>query len=157
MNQITGDDLQEVLPASVQLIALPGVELEQEHLRWDDLLEEYRGQTTTHTPNADELISLVFTSGTTGVPKGVMQTHASNVLPTQRFLEFFNLGNDPQFISYLPLSHIAERHLVEASSLVTGGQVNFNENLTMLLRDLAYTQRRLFSLARHGFGSRFNR
>ena len=137
-------NFQAILPASVQLIALPGVELEQEHLRWEDLLEEYRGQTTTHIPSADELISLVFTSGTTGVPKGVMQTHTSNVLPTQRFLDFFNLGNDPKFISYLPLSHIAERQLVEAASLVTGGQVNFNENLTTLLRDLAYTKPAFF-------------
>ncbi len=137
-------NLGEILPAATQLVALPGVELAQEHLRWEDLLEEYRGQTTTHTPVAEELISIVFTSGTTGVPKGVMQTHASNVLPIERFLGVFDLGEDPRFMSYLPLSHIAERQLVEGSSLINCAQVNFNENLTTLLRDLAYTQPSFF-------------
>ncbi len=138
------DNVQQILPPDLQLVALPGVSLDQEHLRWEDLLEEFRGQRSTHENKHDDLISLVFTSGTTGVPKGVMQTHDSFVVPIQRFESAFDLGDNPSFISYLPLSHIAERQLVEGCSVIACGRVNINENLATILRDLAYTQPTFF-------------
>ena len=83
-----------------------------------------------------DLVSLVFTSGTTGVPKGVMQTHQSNIYPIDRFRGAFALDEGSRYFSYLPLSHIAERQIVEGSSLMTCGEVRFNENLGTLFRDL---------------------
>jgi long-chain acyl-CoA synthetase len=82
------------------------------------------------------VLSLVFTSGTTGVPKGVMQTHASMIVPVDRFAAAFAIREHPRFLSYLPLSHIGERQLVEGFSLLTRGTVTFNESLATLLRDL---------------------
>jgi long-chain acyl-CoA synthetase len=68
------DQVQPVLPEGVLLITLPGVELAEPHLKWDDLLLEWRGKAPDYTPRHDDMISLVFTSGTTGMPKGVIQT-----------------------------------------------------------------------------------
>ena len=130
------DQVEAVLPKNVLLITLPGVELERGHLRWDDLVAAHRGRQPDYTCKADDLISLVFTSGTTGVPKGVMQTHESNVIPINRFKDAFALPERGRYFSYLPLSHIAERQIVEGSSLMNGGVVHFNENMTTLLRDL---------------------
>jgi long-chain acyl-CoA synthetase len=130
------DKVVEVLPEGIKLVALPGVELDQEHLRWDDLVESYRDQAPAYQCKADDLVSIVFTSGTTGVPKGVMQTHESNVIPINRFKDAFATPARGRYFSYLPLSHIAERQIVEGGSLINGGVVYFNESLATLLRDL---------------------
>ena len=130
------EQVREVLPAGIQLVCLPGVEIEEEHLRWEDIVAPHRGSMPGYQCEADDLVSLVFTSGTTGVPKGVMQTHSSNIIPITRFSNAFAVELGARFFSYLPLSHIAERQIVEGSSLVNRGEVHFNENLTTLLRDL---------------------
>ena len=65
-----------------------------------------------------------------------MQTHQSNIYPIDRFKEAFALDQGSRYFSYLPLSHIAERQIVEGSSLMTCGEVLFNENLGTLFRDL---------------------
>ncbi len=128
--------VREVVPDGVTLVALPGVEIEDEHVSWDDLLAEGAGSAPKHEASPDDLLSLVFTSGTTGVPKGVMQTHTSMIEPIHRFEKAFAVRENPRFLSYLPLSHIAERQLVEGYSLVDHGTVTFNESLPTLLRDM---------------------
>ena len=130
------DQVKEVLPKNITLVCLPGVELEEEHLRWDDIVAPHRGSKPTYQCQANDLVSLVFTSGTTGVPKGVMQTHESNIIPTNRGRNAFGLENGAKQFSYLPLAHIAERQIVEVSSLMHCGEVHFNESLEFLLRDL---------------------
>ena len=130
------DQVRRVLPEGILLIALPGVELAEEHLRWEDLAAPFRGSMPAYQCQADDLVSLVFTSGTTGAPKGVMQTHSSNLIPIARFSSTFSMKVGARFFSYLPLAHIAERQVVEGSSLVNCGEVHFNENLGTLLRDL---------------------
>lgn len=130
------DAVKEVLPAGITLVTLPGVTLEEEHLRWEDLVAAHAGQHPAYQCQPDDLTSIVFTSGTTGVPKGVMQTHASNEIPVNRFRVSFATPPRGRYFSYLPLSHIAERQIVEYASLINGGVVYFNENLLTLLRDL---------------------
>jgi len=130
------DQIREVLPEGIQLITLPGVKLEEEHLTWDDVIAPHKGQRPSYQCAPDDLVSLVFTSGTTGQPKGVMQTHESNIIPITRFMDAFNTPHGARYFSYLPLSHIAERQIVEGSSIVNCGEIYFNENMTTLLRDL---------------------
>jgi long-chain acyl-CoA synthetase len=130
------EQLKPVLPKDILLITLPGVELAEEHLRWEDIVAPHRGSAPRYQCQPDDLVSLVFTSGTTGVPKGVMQTHSSNIIPVCRFAGAFGVEMGARFFSYLPLSHIAERQIVEYSSLINRGEVHFNENMSTLLRDL---------------------
>jgi len=138
--------LREVLPDAIEIITLPGVDIDMPHIRWQDMLDECAGLEPQHKPQHDDLVSLVFTSGTTGVPKGVMQTHDSMLLPMQRSIKMMKLeGMDhPRFLSYLPLSHIAERQVVMVQSMLTGGVVTFNESLATLLRDMADTRPSFF-------------
>ena len=133
-----------VLPDGVTLITLPGVDIEQPHLKWEDLLAEWQGKSPNYECKPDDLMSLVFTSGTTGMPKGVMQTHESNLIPIRRFINAFGIRENPQYFSYLPLSHIAERQIVEFSSIVACGEVNFNESLETILRDLQRPRPHMF-------------
>ncbi|WOJ94617.1 AMP-binding protein [Congregibacter variabilis] len=136
--------VRPVLPADITIVALPGVEIEGEHLTWDQLLAEGEGKDISYQCAPDDMMSLVFTSGTTGLPKGVIQTHESNVIPIRRFIAAFGLRDQPRYFSYLPLSHIAERQIVEYSSLFSCGEVNFNESLEHILRDLQRTRPHMF-------------
>jgi len=128
--------VKTVLPEGIVLVTLPGVTLDEPHLRWEDLVAAHAGQSSSYECQPSDLVSIVFTSGTTGVPKGVMQTHASNEIPVNRFQESFATPPRGRYFSYLPLAHIAERQIVEYASLINGGVVYFNENMMTLLRDL---------------------
>ncbi|MEM8661933.1 MAG: AMP-binding protein, partial [Pseudomonadota bacterium] len=73
-----------------------------------------------------------------------MQTHSTNLIPIRRFTNEFGLAESPRYFSYLPLSHIAERQIVEFSSIVMGGEIYFNEALEHLARDLPRTRPQVF-------------
>lgn len=136
--------IKSILREDVTLVALPGVALDRPHLRWDDLLEEWEGRVPGYECASDDMMSLVFTSGTTGLPKGVIQTHRSNLVPIRRFIKAFGIRDAPRYFSYLPLSHIAERQIVEFSSIVVCGEVSFNESPETILRDLQRTRPHMF-------------
>lgn len=138
------EKVRQVLPDTVTLVSLPGVQLRDPHLRWEDLLAEGSGQQPRHAPRPDDEISLVFTSGTTGQPKGVIQTHHSNLVPIRRFRQAFGTRDRARYFSYLPLSHIAERQIVEFSSLEGCGEVSFNQSLETLAADLPRTRPHMF-------------
>lgn len=128
--------VKAVLPENILLVTLPGVTIDEPHQRWEDIVAAHSQQKPSYHCQSDDLISIVFTSGTTGVPKGVMQTHASNEIPVNRFKVSFATPPRGRYFSYLPLAHIAERQIVEYASLINGGVVYFNENMLTLLRDL---------------------
>ena len=138
------DAVREVLPDSVEVITLPGVDIDDAHTTWSDIVSQSDGEKPAYVPKHDDMISMVFTSGTTGVPKGVMQSHDSMLIPMQRSVGYFTLDQRSRFLSYLPLSHIAERQLVFVNSLIYTGVVTFNESLETLLRDMADTKPSFF-------------
>ena len=136
--------VRPVLPPDITIVTLPGVEIEGDHLTWEALLEEGEGQSPGYTCQPDDMLSLVFTSGTTGLPKGVIQTHDSNVIPIRRAYNFLSVSEEPRYFSYLPLSHLAERQIVEFASLCVCGEVSFNESLDTLVRDMQRTRPHIF-------------
>ncbi len=86
----------------------------------------------------EDLATFVYTSGTTGPPKGVMLTH-SNIWSTCRMSEEHIpiQGERARAISYLPLSHIAERMLSHLLQIYYGSETWFAESIDTLLGDLA--------------------
>jgi len=83
------DQVAQVLPDGITLVTLPGAQIDLPHLTWDEIVLPKLGQSSTYQCQPDDLVSIVFTSGTTGVPKGVMQTHDSNITPINRFRDAF--------------------------------------------------------------------
>ncbi len=82
-----------------------------------------------------DLATIVYTSGTTGDPKGVMLSHSnivSNVLATQGWI---GLEASDVALSFLPLSHVFER-VVFFRFLFDNVTVYFAEALTTVARDL---------------------
>lgn len=87
-------------------------------------------------PAADSLFTLMYTSGTTGNPKGVMHHYRNVAWAVTSMLADYNLQGIPRFFSYLPLAHTGERVLVLLYSLYAGGSVAFPENLQTFNQDL---------------------
>jgi long-chain acyl-CoA synthetase len=84
----------------------------------------------------DDLATIIYTSGTTGVPKGVMLTHCnliSNVLATVKVLP---LSAADVGLSFLPLSHIFQRH-VDYASLNAGAAIAYSDNAASVVKDMA--------------------
>jgi long-chain acyl-CoA synthetase len=77
----------------------------------------------------DDLAILVYTSGTTGPPKGAMLSHR-NILFQLDYSDFItDLRPGDQQLSFLPLCHIAERTFTVFNPLRSGATVNFAESV----------------------------
>src|SRR5436309_138665 len=81
------------------------------------------------TAQPDDLAILVYTSGTTGPPKGAMLSHR-NILFQLAYADFLAKPEPgDQQLSFLPLSHVAERTFTVFNPLLTGATVNFAESI----------------------------
>ncbi len=76
----------------------------------------------------EDLAILVYTSGTTGRPKGAMISHANIVLTCEAYQASFPQGPDDERMAFLPLCHIAERVGGEYHAIYSGAVLNFVEN-----------------------------
>jgi long-chain acyl-CoA synthetase len=91
---------------------------------------------------ADDLMSIVYTSGTTGNPKGVMLSHKNILSDVRQMLEVYGpyLGEDDLFLSFLPLSHVLERVGGYYTPLMLGSRVAFAENFRTIQADMKEMQ-----------------
>ncbi|MFC7615242.1 AMP-dependent synthetase/ligase [Actinokineospora soli] len=87
---------------------------------------------------------LVYTSGTTGPPKGAMISHANLVAAGSTFIEALGAAEDDEVLSYLPLCHIAERLLTVIDGVWAGLVVNFGEGGPAFPQDLREVQPTVF-------------
>jgi long-chain acyl-CoA synthetase len=119
MDGLHGFRDEQVMPFEA-LLGL-GARYEGEHPgAWDALVE---------LPKPDDLAILVYTSGTTGPPKGAMLSHR-NILFQLGYADFLAEPREgDQQLSFLPLSHVAERTFTVFYPLRTGATVNFAESI----------------------------
>jgi long-chain acyl-CoA synthetase len=85
----------------------------------------------------DDLAVLVYTSGTTGPPKGVMLTHRNIIAATEVIQAANRMFPEDEVLSYLPLSHVAERQFSVFLPVRWGYTVNFIENTDTVMQNLA--------------------
>ena len=85
----------------------------------------------------DELVSIVYTSGTTGRPKGVMLSHTNILTNAYAGLRSVAVKPSDVLLSFLPLSHTLERTVGYYLPMMAGAKVAFARSIPKLTRDLA--------------------
>ena len=90
----------------------------------------------------DDVASLVYTSGTTGDPKGAMLTHGNFAANIDGSLEHYKGGGEPvtdadTFLSFLPLSHAYERTTGWFLPLRVGATIGYSGGVRTLMDDMA--------------------
>jgi long-chain acyl-CoA synthetase len=115
-----------------------------EGLLWSELIAKNAPLKNYTPPDRNEVATIKYTSGTTGDPKGVMiSLHAIDFALSHAF-PILKTGPADRFFSYLPLSHIAERMLVEFGAIYNGASIYFSESLDKFAANLAHAQPTVF-------------
>jgi long-chain acyl-CoA synthetase len=127
-------------------------------LSWSAFLERGRQHRQTHPDALDRLaeharsqdvVTFVYTSGTTGPPKGAMLTNANVDFATEVLVSGGGIYQPPPsaddvILSYLPLCHVAERAITTWSNAGSGVVVHFAESIETVTTNLREVQPTLF-------------
>jgi long-chain acyl-CoA synthetase len=84
----------------------------------------------------EQLATFVYTSGTTGPPKAAMLSHANIMWTIRSAASLLHLESSERFLSFLPLSHVAERGMSEFAPITIGGETWFARSLATVAEDL---------------------
>lgn len=92
----------------------------------------------------NKLMSLVYTSGTSGLPKGAMLTYGAFSWSVQQLINHIGIQPNDRLFSYLPLAHITERVYIFGSSIMGGVPTAFPESLDTFIEDVKMHRPTLF-------------
>ena len=125
----------------------------QEALHWKDILTKAdephmaRMREVRDAIRSEDLCTILYTSGTTGFPKGVMLSHRnilSNVQNVDEVIEGIGVSQGERVLSFLPLNHIFER-MMSYVYLFKGLSIYYAESLEKVGDNLREVQPVVFS------------
>jgi len=141
------EKLQKIVvidPRGVNTIDDPRIITFQELLDLGDSVDGQSFEKMIQTIVPSETAIIVYTSGTTGPPKGAMITHQNLRFAAISWGGVYEFRKNDEVLSYLPLCHVAERVISVANGVYHGYVVNFGEDTNSFLEDLREVQPTFF-------------
>jgi long-chain acyl-CoA synthetase len=141
---VENEELLEKVPDLEHVVLFEGSS--DRAITFDELVEKGEGVDDSDLDRRveelgpDDLFTLVYTSGTTGAPKGCMLTHGNFRAGLEMLDEVVDIDEEAVFYAFLPLSHVLTR-LIELAALHTGATLAFwQRDKDKLLEDLKEIQ-----------------
>ena len=141
------EKLQKIVvidPRGVRGLDDPRIITFQDLLDLGDLVVGKSFEEMTKTISSSETAIIVYTSGTTGPPKGAMITHENLRFAAITWGLVYEYRKNDEVLSYLPLCHVAERVISVANAVYHGYVVNFGEDTNSFMEDLREVQPTFF-------------
>ena len=112
--------------------------------QWNSLLISHQPATVAPDHHEDDIMSIVYTSGTSGLPKGAMLSYGAYTWSVQRLIEKIGINKEERLFSYLPLAHITERVYIMGCGMMAGICTAFPESLETFVDDVKMQRPTLF-------------
>jgi long-chain acyl-CoA synthetase len=138
--------IRQNLPELIAVVNMDAEDSKNETLSFSDLkgrgkerIAGGKNDFAEGTVTADHLLSILFTSGTMGNPKGAMLTHGNVVSNLVDAVKWVNLRTEDRFLSVLPIHHSYECTDGFLLALYAGATTSYAENLRRIPENLAET------------------
>ena len=141
------EKLQKIVvidPRGVKELNDPRIITFEDLLELGDLVVGKSFEEMTKAIRSSETAIIVYTSGTTGPPKGAMITHENLRFAAITWGLVYEYRKNDEVLSYLPLCHVAERVISVANAVYHGYVVNFGEDTNSFTEDLREVQPTFF-------------
>ena len=145
------DGMRSGIPDDLPVVHFPhypGNDRVDRGTAWESIMTDYAPLEGTPLPPRDSLWTVIFTSGTTGTPKGVMLTLENQIALMRELYDRNPLENDytgdNRYFSFLPLNHVAERGTIETMCLTHGGEIFFTESIDRFAANLQHARPTFF-------------
>lgn len=139
----TIDSIRKETPCITAVVVFDtrGIDTQKDFLRFSDLKRDEMPVDESVFDglppiSADDTATIVYTSGTTGEPKGAVLSHHNIVSNALSLIRRFRVTSEDVFISFLPLCHMFERTCGYYTILFTGASLGYAENLTTVAEDI---------------------
>ncbi|MFK7733514.1 MAG: AMP-binding protein [Pseudomonadales bacterium] len=141
VGKLEGTAAAEATLRDIKVIAYPETNVSSEVIdhQWNELLAADPLEDIA-SPNISEMATLVYTSGSTGNPKGVVLSFENLAAAAQGVIEAQPAKEKHRVLSYLPMAHITERSLVSIVSLYELGDIYFSGGLDTFMGDLQHAK-----------------
>ncbi|MDX1507480.1 MAG: AMP-binding protein [Woeseiaceae bacterium] len=138
------DAIAAALPTSIPTVAFPYQTVSCQH-EWPALIDASQPLDELHEPQAEDVMTILYTSGSTGLPKGVVISYRAYHYGCTAARDVAKLGPDDRVLSYLPLAHVTERMAIIGPAIYAATKIYFVDSLETFQRDIKVARPTLFA------------
>jgi len=140
------EHIAEILDNSVHTVAIHGCTVSTD-TSLEKIVQGFEPYQGCPIPDPQSIFTMLYTSGTTGNPKGVMLRHGTAASSTPRMQQSLMpaINGRHRLFSYLPLSHAMERAMVEMNALYCNGVIAFSAGMASFFQELRDIQPTVFA------------
>ena len=129
------DAIARALPDSIPSIAFPYPTTACRY-EWRTLVDDSDPIDEYHSPAAEDAMTILYTSGSTGLPKGVVISYRAYIYGCTTARDTAKISRDDRVLSYLPLAHVTERMAIVGPSIYAATKIYFVESLETFQHDI---------------------